>query len=59
MKATNIEWDTDGMNPKILGLPDEIELPEELTEGKIDYDGIDDYLSNVTGFCHYGYVLAD
>lgn len=59
MKATNIQWDTDGRNPHTLGLPDEIELPEELTEGEIDYDGIEDYLSNVTGFCHYGYELEE
>lgn len=59
MKAVDIQWDTDGMHPHVLGLPSEIELPNELTEGEIDYDGIEDYLSNVTGFCHSGYDLED
>ena len=54
MKATCIKWDADG-NEELL--PTEIDLPDELTNGEIDYDGIEDYLSNKTGFCHYGYVL--
>lgn len=58
MKATNIQWDVDSMLEKTM-LPKEMELPNELTDGEIDYEGIADYLSNVTGFCHFGYVLAD
>ena len=34
MKAVDIQWDTDGMNPRALGLPSEIELPEELQPKK-------------------------
>ena len=40
-------------------LPTEIELPNELTDGEIDYDGIEDFLSNETDFCHFGYDLED
>jgi hypothetical protein len=59
MKATCIDWDTDGDEEVLKELPTEIELPNELTDGEIDYDGIEDYLSNKTGFCHFGYVLED
>ena len=59
MKATCIEWDIDGDMEVLDELPTEIELPNELTDGEVDYDGIDDYLSDVTGFCHFGYVLED
>lgn len=59
MKATYIKWDTDGDRELRKSLPKEIELPNELTDGEVDYDGIDDYLSNETGFCHFGYILED
>lgn len=36
-----------------LGLPDEIEIPDEI----IDEEDISDYLSNVTGYCHRGFYL--
>lgn len=59
MKATNIEWDThdDDFYDEMVNemLPDEIEIPEGIT----DEDDISDYLSEVTGFCHKGYVLED
>lgn len=54
-KAKNIQWDTDGEDPKELGLPDEIEIPEELFG---DEDGISDYLSDETGFCHKGFTVG-
>ena len=59
MKATNIQWDTDGDMEAFNALPTEIELPNELTDGEIDYDGIEDFLSNETDFCHFGYDLED
>ena len=59
MKAVNIKWETDGDKDVLSELPTEIELPNELTDGEIDYDGIDDYLSDKTGFCHFGYELED
>ena len=53
MKATEIKWDVDGEDIEDLGLPTEIEIPEGMT----DEDEISDYLSDVTGFCHCGFVL--
>lgn len=52
MKAINIEWDTDGEE---VSLPTEIEIPEDMT----DEEEISDYLSDVTGFCHFGFELTD
>lgn len=54
MKAINIEWDTDYIKEKEL-LPTEIHIPDEIT----DDEEISDYLSEVTGYCHFGYVLTD
>lgn len=56
MKATNIQWDVD-LEEELEYLPTEIEIPSEIDED--DYDAIDDYISNVTGFCHNGYVLEE
>lgn len=54
MKASNIEWDVDNEAAKEL-LPTEIELPEGMT----DTEEIDDYLSDITGYCHKGYILEE
>lgn len=54
MKATNIEWDVD-FEEDLGMLPTEIEIPN----GMQDEDEIADYLSDVTGYCHKGYVLVD
>ena len=54
MKATCIEWDTDGED---IELPEEITLPECFAED--DFEDIEDYLSDQTGFCVFGYVLED
>lgn len=54
MKAINIQWDVD--DPKDLEtLPKEMEIPEGMT----DEDEISDYLSDETGFCHYGFELVE
>lgn len=64
-KATCIDWDLDDddLTPEEiedLDLPDEIEIPDEiLAAAEEDDDAIGDYLSDVTGFCHKGYVLED
>ena len=50
LKATNILWDTDYDDGE---LSTEIDIPEGMT----DEDEISDYLSEVTGYCHQGYVL--
>lgn len=55
MIAYNIEWDTDDINPEELDLPTEIEIPPNIT----DEDEISDYISDITGFCHYGFELSD
>lgn len=50
MLATNINWDLEGYKEIIL--PTEIEVPNDMTE-----DETSDYLSDMTGFCHKGFVL--
>ena len=64
MKAINIMWDvSDGTEEmtneeikEILEtLPTEIEIPD----GMIDEEEISDYISDETGFCHYGFELVD
>ena len=51
MKAINIKWSID-CNKQLDFLPKEIEIPNGMKE-----DEVSDYLSEVTGFCHDGYVL--
>lgn len=53
MKAVDIKWDTEGDNELLKTLPKEMDIPEGLTD-----DGISDYLSEVTGFCHHGFELV-
>ena len=55
MKAVNIQWDVDGDYEALEDLPTEIEIPEGMT----DEEEISDYISNETGFCHYGFELED
>lgn len=55
MKAINIEWDTDGDVGLLESLPTEIEIPKDMA----DEDDISDYLSDISGFYHCGYVLID
>lgn len=55
MKAVNIKWDVDEDMELLEELPTAIEIPE----GMADEGEISDYLSDVTGFCHMGYVLVD
>lgn len=57
--AHDIRWDTDGDMKLFKTLPQEIEIPEEVWE---DYDNgnddaISDYVSDMTGFCHYGFEI--
>lgn len=51
IKAVNIEWDTDDTE---IALPSEILIPDEI---KLDTDAISDYISDYTGFCHFGFEL--
>lgn len=58
MKAivTNIEFDTDG---EIVELPNqlEIEIPIDIFDKEEIDDFVSDEISNITGFCHYGFQL--
>lgn len=55
MKAINIIWDVD-FEEDLEMLPNEIEIPNEIDAD--DFDAIDDYISNVTDYCHKGYELV-
>ena len=57
--AHDIRWDTDGDMKLFKILPQEIEIPEEVWEDYDDGndDAISDYISDVTGFCHYGFQI--
>lgn len=52
MKAVDIEWDVD-CKDDLKNLPTEVDIPYDIT----DEDDISDYLSDLTGFCHKGYIL--
>lgn len=54
MKATHIYWDVD-FDENGDDLPQEVEI----LDGMTDVEEIGDYLSNLTGFCHCGFVLED
>lgn len=64
LKAVDIKWDvtdddideSDDEACEILeSLPTEMDIPEGMT----DPDEISDWLSDETGFCHYGFRLVD
>lgn len=68
LKATNIKWDIDLEEHetyeeavRVLGLPNEIILPDTikiiLPDTITEEDEISDYVSEVTGFCHDGFLL--
>lgn len=52
LKATHILWDVDHKSD-LKRLPKEIDIPA----GMSDDEEISDYLSDVTGFCHRGFML--
>lgn len=56
MKAINIDWDVD-YEEELENLPTEIDIPNNIDIK--DDDAISDYLSDITGFCHYGFELVD
>lgn len=53
MKAVNIQWDVD-CKEDLDNLPDEVEIPNGMDE-----EDIEDYLSDLTGFCHRGYDIEE
>lgn len=54
LAAIQIQWDVD-YEEDLDGLPQRVILPEGMT----DDDEISDYLSDLTGFCHYGFSLVE
>lgn len=58
MKAVDILWDIDidddTVTPESIGLPSEVDIPDN-----IDEDDVADYLSDLTGYCHKGFRLID
>lgn len=55
MKAYNIKWDlSDLEEDEEVSLPEGIEIPPEIT----DVEEISDYISDMTGFCHNGFLLT-
>lgn len=63
MKAVNIRWDTsDGNgNDEPVDLPTEMDIPDTVVEGLSSreevLDAVSDWLSDETGFCHFGFEL--
>lgn len=55
MKAVNIDWDVDRPEDAVF-LPEEIEIPDEVLACG-DEDVISDYITDQTGFCHWGYDI--
>ena len=62
-KAVNIQWDTydaeydeeygaEDEKLEELNLPQEIDIPDD-----VDDEDVGDYISDLTGFCHYGFVI--
>ena len=51
----DIKWDTDGDNDLLKELPTESILQFDMLEEEIDEDFISDYISDLTGFCHFGF----
>jgi uncharacterized protein YdeI (YjbR/CyaY-like superfamily) len=54
-KVYNIDYDTDG---EAVELPTEleIEVPDDLTNKEDIDEYISDEISNITGFCHRGFL---
>lgn len=60
VRAINIEWDTDGDETVVEDLPREIDIPDEvMARLDEDEDAVSDYVSEQTGFCHYGFELVE
>ena len=59
MKAVNIKWDTDGDLELLQELPKEIEIPEHFIDEDFDIEDYYEEISDVTGFCNYGFELIN
>lgn len=54
MRVIDIDWDVD-YPEDAADLPTEIDLPYYMSSE----DEISDYITDLTGFCHYGFVVVD
>jgi hypothetical protein len=52
----NIEYDTDGED---VDLPEKLEInvPDHITESEDIEQILSDEISNITGFCHFGFLI--
>ena len=50
----NIQWDTDEDDELLNCLPTEMEIPDN-----VDKEDIEDWLSDETGCCHFGFEIVD
>lgn len=55
VRVYDIEWDTDGVDPKSVSLPSEVKVIVNLVNGDDLGDIISDFLSDEYGYCHYGF----
>lgn len=53
MRARNIQWDIE-FKEELEYLPKEIYIPSDIEE-----DDVADYISDLTGYCHFGFELID
>lgn len=54
MKAIHIQWDADGDEELLDFLPSEIQIPQN-----VGSEDVADWLSDETGYCHFGFELVD
>lgn len=47
----SVNWDTDGINPEELNLPEVVDIPAYINE-----DEVADWLSDNYGYCVYSWV---
>ena len=61
MKAIKIKCDTDGERirlPKTIEIPNAV-VAQDAEETPDDHEVISDYITDQTGFCHFGFELAE
>ena len=58
MIATNIKWDVD-CDEDLEFLPNEIDIPNYIEKDDGYEEEISDYISDLTGFCHFGFDIIE
>ena len=58
MKAINIKWDVD-CHEDLEFLPNEIDIPDYIEKDDGYEEEISDYISDLTGFCHFGFDITE